>query len=342
MASTTEYNALPEAAKSTARSLARLGFTEGRWVYDDNAELGDPGKNIQVRDQEAQANPSDVSNYAAAMKLQKRNSSEFPPRVMTRDGYLIDGVTRTTAADRVGWQYFPSFFLDLSWEDAPDSLKDQYIYLGGALNLSHGRGLSKANKARLILTLLASDPDASPQDIFSRLGGGLTKGFVVNVISGEKARKRAARLGVEMGHLSSSHQAHFGQKSSKFNDAVWQRMIEVARDGQVPVQEIAALTRRIEDLGTDEQKLAELNRELSLRQMHGAEKMGGTRPPLAAQLRRALGMVLKHADNPTVFVETSTATADAHQRVLTDSVETLNKVLAAQRNLSRDRFLPTR
>lgn len=342
MASTTQYSALPEAAKSTARSLARLGFTEGRWVYDDNAELGDPGKNIQVRDQEEQANPQDVSNYAASMKLQTQNSNEFPPRVMTRDGYLIDGVTRSTAASRIGWGYFPSFFLDLSWEDAPDSLKDQYMYLGAALNLNHGRGLSKANKARLILTILASNPDVSPKDVFSRLGGGLTQGFVVNVINGEKARKRAEKLGVEMGHLSASHQAHFGQKSSKFNDAVWQRMIVVARDGQVPVQEIAALTRRIEDLGTDEQKLAELDRELASRQLSGAEKLGGTRPPLAAQLRRALGMVLKHADNPTVFVETSTTSATPHERALVDTIDTLNKVLTAQRNLSRDRYLPTR
>jgi hypothetical protein len=311
-------------------------------VYDDNAELADPSKNIQVRDQEEQASPVDVSNYAASMKLQTQHANEFAPVIMTRDRYLIDGVTRSTAASRIGWQYFPAFFLDLSWEDAPDSLKDQYIYLGAALNLSHGRNLTKANKARLILSILASDPQATPKDIFTRLGGGLTQGFVNSVINGEKARVRAAKVGVDMGYLSASHQAHFGQKSSKFNDTVWKRMVEVARDGQVPVQEIAALTRRIEELGSDEQKLGELNRELAVRQMNGADTMGGSRPPLASQLRRALGMVQKHADNPTVFVETSTMTADAHERVIIDSIETLNKVLAAQRNLSRDRYLPAR
>ena len=97
-------------SKSNAEvEIERVGF-----VYTEEAQYDLTGlneaKRVQVRDLAHYAPKENVGRYAVQM-----SQSAFPPIVVTKDGYLIDGNTRV-AARRVRKEMFtPAFVVDVDF-----------------------------------------------------------------------------------------------------------------------------------------------------------------------------------------------------------------------------------
>lgn len=324
---------LPDYAKSTAQRLELLGFTG--WTFVEDARLGDPEKNIQVRDAVAQAPTKEVANYAAALK----RGDIMPPVVFTRDGWLVDGMTRTAAARSAKWSYFPAFRLDVAYEDAPKALVDQLITLGAAFNLTHGRGLSKQNVMRVILQV--SQDDDSPRDIAAKLH--VSESMVARVLNADKAAKRAMRLGVEVEGLTQvtqSHLANLGARSTRYTDGPFREFVTLIRDAALSTKDATDLARRVEALGTEKEKLELLRAERESRhEVIASQAKGGSRKPArSARLRQNLGFLLANADSPGNLVELNADAADAHVKTMWDAIAVLRKVISEQDNMDRARM----
>src|ERR1700727_1842970 len=77
-------------AKIVGRQIHDLEF---EFRYFDAMKLPDMGRRVQVRDSEHLAS-SDVNKYA----LEWQRGAQFPPVIVTADGFLADGAHRVGGA----------------------------------------------------------------------------------------------------------------------------------------------------------------------------------------------------------------------------------------------------
>jgi len=315
---------LPPEAAVLAERIHLLGFG---WTYIPEHRLAELAKRVQVRDTAAVAPPRETHRYALALQ----RGDVMPPVVLTADGYLVDGATRTEAARKIGWTSYPAFQLDVNYETAPPAMVQQLIMLGSAFNLTHGRGMSTAN-IEAVIEAVAEDDD-SPRDIARKLH--ISDVTVAGVMNAAKARKRAAKLGIQVSEfLTSSHLRLFGGKSIKYTDPVFSEFFTLAQDARLTISAVQDLARQLEAEGSESAKLGILRAERASYQ--GVIDGVSDNPSRAAKLRRSLGF-LNGQDDPGLLVELSPAAADDHVRALTVARERLDRVLAAQRRVETSR-----
>jgi hypothetical protein len=314
---------LPDTAQTTAARIELLGFG---WVYQEDARLGDLSRRVQVRDMDALAPPGEVSKYATDLK----RGDIMPPVIQTRDGYLVDGNTRTQAAIKAGWPYFPAFILDVDFETAPEAMRKQLVILGSAFNLTHGRGMSRKNIERVIQAV--ASPGDKAKDIAEKLH--ISQSQVTSVLNVTRARKRAEQLGVDVSDeeaVSVSHLRMLGGRTVRYTDPVYREFVTLIRDGRMSVKDAKELGTKIEGLTNEDDKLAVLDEERVARRDIIAG--GAKKPALSAKLRQTLGFAISNGDEPGNLVELAVASRPLHRRTLVDTISILQKVLAEQDNL---------
>jgi hypothetical protein len=315
---------LPPYAQAYVTRIEEFGF---RWKFVAEHRLGDIGRRVQIRDDEKVAPPSEVSRYAQAM----RRGDQMPPVVLTADNYMVDGNTRTEAANKLGWRTFPAFELDVSFHNAPDSIKRQLQYLGGGFNLTHGRGMNTANITHLVESL--SLEDDTPRELARRLH--LPESTASTVLNASKARKRATRLNIKLnGKLTNSHLKLFGAKSQLFTDPVFAQFILLTQDARLSIQATTDLAKRLQAAGTEAERLEVLREERN--GYHDIIVGGATSPSRAAQLRRSLGFLIGQ-DDPDVLAELEPSAADTHMKTMVAAARRLTEVIEAQQKIERSR-----
>jgi hypothetical protein len=316
---------LPFYAQDAVARVELMGF-QG-WKFLANSTLVERNKRLQVRDIAAHAPHNEVARYAAALK----QGDLMPPVIMTRDGYLVDGNTRTEAARRAGWDHFPAIMLDVAYEGAPEAMIKQLTTLGAAFNLTHGRGMSRQNVERVILTV--ANPGDKAQEIARKLH--IPVYTVQSALNITKARERAERLGVDVSdekRLTGSHMALMGGRNNRYTDPVFAEFLSLVRDARYSLKDSKELGSRIEALGSETEKLALITAERDAR--HDVIRGTATKPSLAAKLRQSLGFTIANGDVPGNLVELGPVnTRMDHKRTLYDAVDILMKVITQQENL---------
>jgi DNA-binding transcriptional MerR regulator len=317
----TDHNKLPDEARQTANLIKRLGFD---WALDQRYPTPDVSKRVQVRQIAHYAPPAEVTKYAAAMA---RNDA-FPPIVVTKDGYLLDGNTRAEAARRNKYPTLPAFILDREYEGANDAVLRRMHLLGAGFNVRNGRGIDRAEQMSAVLAVgTGTDYDASR--IAALLG--VSAGFVNGVLSEQKARERAERIGVHVnGSVPSSQLRRLGQ--SGLNDEPFVALLKLAQDAGLSVGEINELIKKVKDAGSDAAALELLSKVRDDRKEQIAEysAIGKSRPAHSSQLRQRLGFVLGYEDNARALVELNPTLADTHTDVLTRAIAVLTAARAFQ------------
>jgi hypothetical protein len=326
---TREYKDLPLIVQVTVKKLERLGYPEGRWLYVENHRPGDAARNVQVRGQKWQARPEDVNAYASALL----NGEQLPPVIFTQDGWLVDGITRTAAVAKIKWQAFHAIVLDERFEDAPAAVVDQLMAVAAKMNLDHGRNLTKADKVRWINQF--TRPGDSPSDVHARLGGAMSVSMVRNVMAAKSARERAEELGVDLSR-SSVTQSHLMELAStrgkKYNDTVFRDFLLLIRDGALPIEQTRALSKKMNQMGDDQERLDLLAAE----RRNIAFTEPGTpraRPRPSAKLRQRYGFILNYEDEPGLLLEAQPDEMQGHVEQTEAVIEVLQNVAKAQRNL---------
>jgi hypothetical protein len=321
----TRETELPGYARATATHIKRFSFT---WRFVEEQPLADIIlKRVQVRDITQLAPPHEVNRYSEAMK----RGDQFPPVIVTSDGYLVDGATRTLAAAKREWLTFPAFVLDVNFEGAIPEQRSQLIYMGAGFNLTHGRGMNTKNVADIISQVTGVED--TPGEVARKLH--ISTATASTLLNAANARKRAVKLGVEVnGALTNSALKLFGGKSAKFTDPVFSEFFRLAQDAKLPYTTLTNLAKRLESAGTEHERIDILAEERAA--YRDIIEGGATSPSKAAQLRQKLGFLL-NVEDPEKMVEHEAGAIGQHNAALAEAARKLMKVIEAQQNADKAR-----
>jgi hypothetical protein len=324
-----DRQALPDIAKPTADLIERLGF---KWELDYEYPLPDTAQRVQIRNEKHYEPPSQKAAYAAAM----RRGDKFPPIVITKDGHLVDGSTRVGAARRNQWPNIQALILNVNYETATEKEQRRIMILGAGFNARNGKGIDR-NEIAAAVKEVAGDGTWDATRVAALLG--VTDATVQGIFAEQKARDRAAKLGIVLnGSVPASQVRLLGQRSPKFNDDPFAAVTSLTQDAGLDRTVLRELCDRMQAKGTDEEKLAVVAEERKSREGQIAEfKATGKKvPPASAELRRKLGYVLGFEDNPRGLVEHNKDIAVRHLDQLVKASKVLDSAITAQRALNTE------
>lgn len=322
-ATITDRNKLPDEAVMTADLIKRIGFN---WELDLRYPTPDPAdKRVQIRREKHYAPQPEVTKYAAAMA----HNDAFPPIVVTRDGFLLDGSTRAQAARRNKYPTIPAFILDSNYEGAPKPVLRRLQMLGAGFNIRNGRGIDRQEIVDAVLAVgTGTDYDAAR--IATLLG--VSSGLVSGVLAEQRAKERAEQHGVHVnGSVPASQLRRLGQ--APLNIQPFLALLKLTQDAGLSVVEINDLIKGIRAAGSDEAALELIGRDREERRDQISEyaAVGKSRPSHSSQLRQHLGFVLNFEDNPKGLIEHNPTLASEHIRTMERSIVVLTAALHVQR-----------
>lgn len=300
------------------------------WGFVENYPLVGVSKRIQVRNIAHLAPKVEVNEYAQMMKLGDR----FPPVIVTMDGFLVDGHTRTEAAKRLGWDRFPAFVLNVRYGDLdPDSpLRKTLLKLGAAQNNKHGRRMTPADIAGLIEQVsIGSTPKEIQRDM--HVGSSIAN----TIWNAARAKAKAAELGITVnGEINNSMLKLFGGKSEKYTDPVWGRLFRLTQDAHLSVPEVNELMHRVEALHSEEERVRLLDTE---RVSHRAAIATASRvtPSHARRVNQGIGYLLSDDRTPDMLTERDPVQGPKYLHRLMAAEEKLRKVIRAQEQVEEAR-----
>lgn len=304
------------------------------WWFVENYPLVAQNKLIQVRPIEQLAPAGEIGNYASLMKLGDR----FPPVIATRDGWLVDGNTRTEAARRNKQDTFAAFVLNVNFSDLdPESpLYAQVTALGGAQNLKHGRRMTNAAIAALIERV---SPGRTPKQIQRDLHLG-SYNLANTVWNARKAKDKAKEMGIPLtGELSNSHLRMFGGKIDKLTDPVWEGAFRLVQDAHMGYEDAYELLGRVEALRDESERVHLLNSE---RTQNRPAINAGTRimPNQARRVKQNLSYVARDDKPADDLLEWNAARGPEYLRLLERAEKKIRAIRELQAEIEAARNAP--
>lgn len=300
------------------------------WWFFENHTLVSASQRIQVRGGTHLAPPTEVTDYAQMMKM----GDQFPPIIITNDGWLVDGHTRTEAARKLKWKTFPTFVLNVRFKDldVDSALYKNLLKLGAAQNNKHGRRMTPADIAVIIEQISEGE---TPKQIQRDLHVG--SNFANMVWNAARAKRNALKLGISyQGDLSNSHLRLFGGKLDKYTDPVWGRMFSLTQDAHLGIKDVNDLMKRVEALRTDDERIALLDHE---RVIHRTSISQGVRVPdsKSRKAKQTLGFWVKEENTPDSIVERDPAKGPEFMKWLDIAIEKMTKTRAQQAQIEAAR-----
>jgi hypothetical protein len=221
MASIKTRQQLPDTAKQAADLIETLGF---QWELDFEYATPDPAKRIQIREEVHYTPRPMVMQIAAAMA----RGDKMPPVVVTKDGYLIDGNTRTAAARHNKYPAVQALVLSDSYEGCTEKVERRLQLLGAAFNARHGKGIDR-QEIRRAVEKIGADTSYDGTRIAALIG--VTDATVKGLLAEMKARKRADDAGLHLnGSVGATVLQKLGQASEKLNDEPFLQVTKLAQD----------------------------------------------------------------------------------------------------------------
>jgi ParB-like chromosome segregation protein Spo0J len=307
--------------------IERLGFGYQEVAQFDLNDL-DPQRRVQVRDSSHYAPKDEVERYAVQME-----HSQFPPIIVTSDGWIVDGNTRVGASLARKQKFFPAIVVDAS---AAGSVKErnQLTALASTLNNLNGRPLTRKEARTAAESMIALG--WKTEQIGRALG---VKPSVITQVRKEiDAVDKLNRVGLkanggESGVRSASLRALGSRDALNLNDVPFKELATLARDAGLNAGEVVGMAKEMKAAGSDQGALEKIQ---SVRVEMGdriAEQTltGRAKPPVARQLRQHLGNVVKYEGRESELVETDPKVGPLHLEMIERSIKVLTVLLEAQR-----------
>lgn len=287
-------------------------------------------RRVQARDYASTgkgfAPKEEVDRYAVAMA-----HSVFPPVIVTKDEWLIDGNTRVGARIQRKEKFHPAVILDLDFGASSTEEQEKIFALAVTLNAQHGKNLTKRERRAAVVTLI--DLGWNNAQIERRVGIPNTEINKMRKVI--EAKTRLTSLDVTAnGNLSVTAQAALGEaKTLLLNDDPYKALATLVMDAGLNASEVKAISKEILALGSDTEKLGRLDaiRGEFAEQIESVKFSHTPKPPVARQLRQHLGFVLKYQDKASLLVERNGEYAETHKEYIEKSIEILRAALAAQK-----------
>jgi hypothetical protein len=314
----------------------RLGFT---WKlepqYDltqlsTNGELHDPKKvrRVQVRELSHYEPRDTVERFAIQM-----TQTPFPPIVVTRDAWLVDGSTRLGAkvlqkAD----MFYPAIVLDVAYEGSARKQQNLLHALAATLNCNGGKQLESNERREVAVRLI--ELGWKTEQIARAIG--LKSSSVTAVKKEVEAADRMRRVGLNPNDEESkgpSLRALGGKEVQTLTDVPFRELAQLSVDAGLNASEITAGAKEALETGSEAGQLeviTALRAEMDDRIKEKALTGKGV-PPVSRQLRQHLGFVVKFAGREQELVETAPGAIETHVERLESAVAVLAEVLRLQR-----------
>lgn len=305
--------------------IERLGLT---WQLDpqyDLDRLDIVERRIQVRSNEHVAPKDTVSRFAIQMA-----HSEFPPIVVTEDGWVVDGNTRKEAKRKRGEKFHPAFVLGLEHDTCTAQQRNLLTILGATLNASNGLPLTNTERRKSAEAMIAEN--WKTEQIARALG--IPPNAVVQIKREIDARAKLDRVDAKVnGSMSLPGLRALGTKDAlDLNDVPYRDLATLAKDAGLNFNEIRDAAKEIKAIGSDHMAVALVaeKREEMRDRIASHALTGNGRPPNSAILRVRLGYVLAFAGKEAELVERNEAAAEKHVEVLDAAIRILHRVKGLQ------------
>lgn len=313
---------------SAITEIKRLGFDYLEDPQFDLSELS-VDRRVQVREVTNYAPKDQVDRYAVQM-----SQSQFPPIVVTLDGWLIDGNTRVGAWTKRAQKFCPAIVLQIEYNgrSTTEKTQKQLRALALTLNSTHGKSLTPVEARNGARDLIALEWRA--EQIARALG---LKPAVLSQVRREiAAEDKLKRVGfTAQASLSGAALRTLGSKDAlALVDAPYLGLALMAADAGLTAAEITTAAKDIRDIGSENgqiTKLESLRTELGDRIRERA-LTGKGKPAPSRQLRQHLGYLLKW-DEKTVheLLETDPAVNALACQTIEKSIALLTALLEMQR-----------
>ena len=310
----------PAHAKPAIPTIEEMGFTA---YFDPRFPLPEQNKRVQVRYERNQAPKTEVSRYAVAMA----NGNLFPPIIVTEDGFIVDGNTRVGARRKLGEKYIEALVLDTKNDP---SVAPALSMLGATFNIMNGRTIEKSEIRRVIQDF-GERYEYNSETVARRLNVpvSLVKGYFAE----DRALKRIDVLKLKAPNLGAMYLRAIGGASAWLHDAPFIAIVELCRDSGMPTKEVGGLLKRVKAASSDSAALEILKAERSLRkeQIRQFKATGvKAKPPMSAQFRQSMGLVLNNRHRVKMFVDTNPYTSGTRLEQIDDFLSLVMQIRDAQ------------
>lgn len=304
--------------ESTAiTEIERLGF---KWTEVAQYDLTNVSKDrrVQVREVAHYAPKEAVERYAVMM-----GQSQFPPVIVTKDHWIIDGNTRVGAALRREMKFFPAIVVDVEWaaRTTTSKQKNELVALAATMNANNGTPLT----AKEIRTVTSAFIELGWKAEQIARAIGLRPASVTAVKKEIDAAAKLVRVGMDAnGSVKGASLRALGAKEVvTLNDIPFRSLATLAADAGMNASEIVTAAKEARQTGSDVEQAAvfeNLRTEFGDR-IKSRELTGTGRPPASRRLRQFLGNVTKFAGREQELIETDPNVGPLH-------IETLDKAIA--------------
>lgn len=301
-----------------------LGFA---YSEDAQFDISVLSKDKRVQSREFGSAPfwapkEEMRRYAIQM-----THSPFPPIIVTRDGWLVDGNTRVGARDIRKEKFSPAIVLEVEYGKMKPIEQEKVYGLAVTINSQNGRNLTTKERRASIALLI--DLGWNNTQIEKRIGVRVHEiNKMRRVIT---ARGRLEKLGVTVnGNLSQAAVAVLGdEKVLLLNDDPYKAIAALATDAGLNSKEVRDIAYEALALGSDDEKMkrvAAVRGEFK-EQIEAVKFEHAAKPPLARQLRQHLGFVNKYEGNVSALKESNPAYAEEHATYVTTAIKVLSQLL---------------
>lgn len=304
-------------------------FSEDQVSIDTAYEIANlsPDRVIQVRDVKNRAPKEQAKRYAEQMK-----HTRFPEIVITHDGWVADGNTRLAAKVINKETIIEAIVLNVDYETASPATRAKVEALAASLNALNGNPLTVSENKRAIRRYLAFGFTA--EKIGKELG--VTSSIVSSVAAQVRAEERLLAAGVTETpeqDYSGPLRKELGTKNAMaLNLGPYAALARLSKDAGLTVKEVGDLLQQAKDAGSDAAAMQVLEdaRKQQRERINTLSLTGIRHPSAAAQFRKTLGMVRKHAENVAALVEADPAHRAAYVEQIDEAITVLSKLRKMQ------------
>jgi ParB-like chromosome segregation protein Spo0J len=306
--------------------IERLGFT---WTEEPQYDLGGlaDDRRVQVREVGHYTPGDTVARYAEMM-----GHSQFPPIIVTKDAWWVDGNTRGAAAKLRGQNFFPALVLDVEYlgPTTTEQQRNELYALAATLNSHHGVPLTTKEARNVAARFI--DLGWKADQIGRAIG--LKASSVTAVRKEIEAEAKLHRVGLDAnGSIKGTSLRALGAPAALgLNDEPYKALAVLAGDAGLNAAEIGAVAKEAKATGSDSAAIAYLDTQRTEHadRIKARELTGGSRPPVARQARQHLGFITKFEGRESELLERNPAVYEAHRESLQKTITVVSKVLELQ------------
>jgi len=320
--------AATSASSSQVTEIERLGFKWNEVAQFDLARLDRENRAVQVRAANNYAHRDEVTAYA-----QQMGQVAFPPIVVTKDDYLVDGNTRVAAAVSRKDRFFPAIIIGEAYATAEPSRQLEFKALAATLNNQNGRRQTPREMRQTVAELVSLGWRI---DQVQRVTGA--KPADVRQIKWEiDARDRLKTVGLSNGQVRATGASlrTLGKPVVLgLNHEPYREVARLAMDAGLNAAEIVEVATSAKATGSDQaalEQISKVRQENAERIRRHQFEAGTTKPPVARQLRQHLGFVAAFDGKESALIETNHPSMAQHIDVLDKAMRILTDVATLQR-----------